>query len=156
MTKWRVLSTTDMVNWTDYGSPITLELFKWARDRAWASQCIERNGKFYWYICAQTTKNDMAIGVAVSDSPTGPFKDALGKPLITNGSWSNIGVLVSKAVIDFPEKANVKVNFESIGIKVQAKVRDLWSHKDLGTFNGSFSRELSQHGAGLFQITPLR
>ena len=90
MTKWRVLSTTDMVNWTDYGSPISLESFKWARDRAWAAQCIERNGKFYWYICAQSTKNDMAIGVAVSDSPTGPFKDALGKPLIINGSWSNI------------------------------------------------------------------
>ncbi|HEY4789468.1 MAG TPA: glycoside hydrolase family 43 protein [Bacteroidales bacterium] len=90
MTKWRVLSTTDMVNWTDYGSPISLETFSWARDRAWAAQCIERNGKFYWYICAQSVKNDMAIGVAVSDSPTGPFKDALGKPLIINGSWSNI------------------------------------------------------------------
>lgn len=90
MTKWRVLSSTDMVNWTDHGSPISLESFEWARDRAWAAQCIERNGKFYWYICAQTINNDMAIGVAVSDSPTGPFKDALGKPLIMNGSWSNI------------------------------------------------------------------
>lgn len=90
MTKWRVMSSTDMVNWTDYGSPISLESFQWARDRAWAAQCIERNGKFYWYICAQSTNNDMAIGVAVSDSPTGPFKDALGKPLIMNGSWSNI------------------------------------------------------------------
>ncbi|MBP1676499.1 MAG: glycoside hydrolase family 43 [Bacteroidetes bacterium] len=90
MTKWRVLSSTDMVNWKDHGSPISLESFSWARDRAWAAQCIERNGKFYWYICAQSTKNDMAIGVAVADSPTGPFKDALGKPLIINGSWSNI------------------------------------------------------------------
>jgi len=90
MTKWRVLSSTDMVNWTDYGVPISLESFSWARDRAWAAQCIERNGKFYWYICAQSNKNDMSIGVAVSDSPTGPFKDALGKPLIQNGSWSNI------------------------------------------------------------------
>lgn len=90
MTKWRVLSSSDMVNWTDHGSPISLESFSWARDRAWAAQCIERNGKFYWYICAQSTKNDMAIGVAVADSPTGPFKDALGKPLIINGSWSNI------------------------------------------------------------------
>jgi len=90
MTKWRVLSTTDMVNWTDYGSPISLESFKWTRDRSWAAQCIERNGKFYWYICAQSEKNDMPIGVAISDSPTGPFKDALGKPLIINGSWSNI------------------------------------------------------------------
>lgn len=90
MTKWRVMSSTDMVNWTDHGSPISLESFEWVRDRAWAAQCIERNGKFYWYICAQSTQNDMAIGVAVADSPTGPFKDAIGKPLIMNGSWSNI------------------------------------------------------------------
>ncbi|MDP4228419.1 MAG: glycoside hydrolase family 43 protein, partial [Bacteroidota bacterium] len=90
MTKWRIMSTTDMVNWTDYGSPLSLESFSWARDRAWAAQCIERNGKYYWYICAQSDKNDMSIGVAVSDSPTGPFRDAIGKPLIANGSWSNI------------------------------------------------------------------
>lgn len=90
MTKWRVCSSSDMVNWTDHGSPISLESFSWARDRAWAAQCIERNGKFYWYICAQTTQNNMSVGVAVSDSPTGPFKDAIGQPLITTGTWANI------------------------------------------------------------------
>lgn len=90
MTKWHVYSSDDMVNWTDHGSPISLESFTWARDRAWAAQCVERNGKFYWYICAQTVDNNMAIGVAVSDSPTGPFKDALGKPLVTTGTWDNI------------------------------------------------------------------
>lgn len=90
MTKWRVYSSADMVNWTDHGVPIALESFSWARDRAWAAQCVERNGKFYWYICAQTINNDMAIGVAVADGPTGPFKDAIGKPLISTGSWSNI------------------------------------------------------------------
>lgn len=37
----------------------------------------------------------MAIGVVVSDSPTGPFKDAIGKQLISNGSWFNIGPTVS-------------------------------------------------------------
>lgn len=90
MTKWRVYSTADMVNWTDHGSPISLESFTWAVDRAWAAQCIERNGKYYWYICAQSKDNNMAIGVAVGDSPTGPFKDALGKPLISTPNWSNI------------------------------------------------------------------
>lgn len=90
MAKWRVFSSSDMVNWTDHGSPISLESFSWARDRAWAAQCIERDGKFYWYICAQTVQNNMALGVAVADSPAGPFKDALGKPLVTTGSWSNI------------------------------------------------------------------
>ena len=66
------------------------------------------------------------------------------------------GVLVSKGGMDLPETANVKVNFQSIGIKGKVKVRDLWSHKDLGIFNENFSRELLQHGAGLYQISPLR
>ena len=47
MQEWRVYSTKDMVNWTDHGSPLAIESFDWADDRAWAAQCIERNGKFY-------------------------------------------------------------------------------------------------------------
>ena len=49
MQEWRVYSTKDMVNWQDHGSPLALESFSWADDRAWASQCVERNGKFYWF-----------------------------------------------------------------------------------------------------------
>ena len=91
MQEWRVYSTKDMVNWQDHGSPLALESFSWADDRAWASQTIERNGKFYWYICAHSRlSKGMAIGVAVSDSPTGPFRDAIGKPLYENGSWDHI------------------------------------------------------------------
>lgn len=91
MQEWRVYSTNDMVNWQDHGSPLALESFTWADDRAWASQCIERDGKFFWYICAHSKlSNGMAIGVAVGDSPTGPFRDAIGKPLFENGSWDHI------------------------------------------------------------------
>ena len=91
MQEWRIYSTQDMVNWTDHGSPLALESFSWADDRAWASQCIERNGKFYWYICAHSKiSKGMAIGVAVADTPVGPFRDALGKPLFENGSWDHI------------------------------------------------------------------
>ncbi len=91
MQEWRVYSSQDMVNWQDHGSPLALESFSWADDRAWASQTIERNGKFYWYICAHSRlSRGMAIGVAVSDSPTGPFRDAIGKPLFENGSWDHI------------------------------------------------------------------
>ena len=91
MNEWRVYSTTDMVNWTDHGSPLDLSSFSWADDRAWAAQTIKRNGKYYWYICAHSKlSGGIAIGVAVSDSPTGPFKDALGKPLFDNGRWDNI------------------------------------------------------------------
>ena len=90
MQEWRVYSTKDMVNWTDHGSPLAIESFAWADDRAWAAQCIERNGKFYWYVCLHSKlTNTMAIGVAVGDTPVGPFKDAIGKPLY-DGSWDYI------------------------------------------------------------------
>jgi hypothetical protein len=91
MYEWRCYSSSDMVNWTDHGTLLSLDSFSWADDRAWASQTIERDGKFYWYICAHSKlSGGMAIGVAVADSPTGPFRDALGKPLFDNGSWDNI------------------------------------------------------------------
>ena len=91
MNEWRVYSSADMVNWTDHGSPLNLSSFSWADSRAWAAQTIERNGKYYWYVCAHSKlTGGMAIGVAVADSPTGPFKDALGKPLFDNGKWDNI------------------------------------------------------------------
>jgi hypothetical protein len=46
---------------------------------------VHRDGKFYWYVPARKdSDNSMAIGVAVGDSPLGPFRDALGHPLIDN------------------------------------------------------------------------
>lgn len=90
MQEWRVYSTDDMVNWTDHGSPLAIEDFSWADDRAWAPQCVERNGKFYLYVPLHSSlSGTMAIGVAVGDSPIGPFKDALGAPLV-DGSWDYI------------------------------------------------------------------
>jgi arabinoxylan arabinofuranohydrolase len=72
MKDWRAYSTVDMVNWTDRGTPLSLETFKWANKDAWAGQCIFRNGKFYWYVPVnQANGKGMAIGVAISTSPTG-------------------------------------------------------------------------------------
>ncbi len=44
MNDWRLYSTTDMVNWTDHGSPASFRTFSWGRDSAWAAQAIERDG----------------------------------------------------------------------------------------------------------------
>ncbi len=85
MNEWLVYSSTDMVNWQEYPVPLKPSDFKWSSGEAWAAQVIERNGKFYWYVTVEhATIRGKSIGVAVSDSPTGPFKDALGKALITN------------------------------------------------------------------------
>ncbi|MEV4475863.1 family 43 glycosylhydrolase [Nonomuraea sp. NPDC049504] len=86
MRDWRVYSTTDMANWTDHGSPMSLATFAWADADAWAGHVAYRNGRFYWYVpVRQRSTGSKVIGVAVSDSPTGPFRDALGRPLVGNG-----------------------------------------------------------------------
>jgi hypothetical protein len=91
MKDWHAFSTTDMVNWKDRGAVADINVFKWAKSDAWAGQCIERDGKFYWYLpVSHKTINGFAIGVAVSDSPTGPFVDAKGSALITNNMTTTI------------------------------------------------------------------
>ena len=86
MKDWLLYSTVDMVNWTYRGTPLTGDTFKaWARtdNDCWASQCIERDGKWYWYVTA-TIKGQAypGIGVAVAGSPAGPYKDPIRKPLV--------------------------------------------------------------------------
>ncbi|MBO3743224.1 family 43 glycosylhydrolase [Actinoplanes flavus] len=86
MKEWRLYSSADMVNWTDHGSPMSLATFSWASADAWAGQVVQRNGKFYWYVPVKNRSTGrMAIGVGVAGSPTGPFTDALGRPLVENG-----------------------------------------------------------------------
>ncbi|WP_420461429.1 glycoside hydrolase family 43 protein [Neolewinella sp.] len=98
MNEWLVFSSTDMVNWTEYPVPLSVGDFAWAKADAWAAEVIERDGKFYWYVSVEHgTVGGKAIGVAVADRPTGPFRDALGQALITNDmttatdiSWDDI------------------------------------------------------------------
>lgn len=85
MNEWRVYSSCDMKRWTDHGSPLRYSTFKWAGRDAWASDIVKRGGKYYFYSTVDhATLKSKAIGVAVSDSPTGPFVDARGSALITN------------------------------------------------------------------------
>lgn len=94
MNDWKCYSTTDMVNWTDRGTVLSYKTFDWSRGDAWAGQCIFRNGKFYYYLPVNQKNGGNAIGVAVSDSPTGPFKDALGKPLLTGYGYIDPTVFI--------------------------------------------------------------
>ena len=86
MNEWMVFSSTNIVDWKSHPVPLKVSDFDWAIADAWAAQVIQRNGKLYWYVTVEHDESNYgkAIGVAVSDSPTGPFKDAIGKALITN------------------------------------------------------------------------
>jgi len=92
MHDWLCFSSDNMVDWVEHGAPLTVKDFAWAKADAWAAQVIERNGKFYWYVSVEHEKGGKALGVAVADSPTGPFKDARGTALVTNEMTTATGI----------------------------------------------------------------
>lgn len=88
MPDWLCYSTADGTNWVSHGVVASPANFIWAEaNYAWACQCAARGGKFYLYVSTKAKNGARAIGVMVSDAPTGPFSDPLGRPLVarTNG-----------------------------------------------------------------------
>jgi beta-xylosidase len=93
MKDWHVFSSDDLINWTDHGACLSVDEISWADNYAWAPDCAYKNGKYYFCFPAGTGHKDrvnpekstkwMGIGIAVSDSPTGPFVDHIGSPLWT-------------------------------------------------------------------------
>ncbi len=102
MRNWHVFSTTDMINYTDHGAKLSYTDFSWASGNAFAGHCIYRNGKFYWYVpmTHKTIKvnEGFAIGVAVSDRPTGPYADAIGAALVTDNTPNSVPLNIDPAV----------------------------------------------------------
>ena len=88
MPHWVCYSSADMINWTCHGVVLRAADFTYANPAgAWAGQVVERGGKFYYYVTLDNRSNGQhTIDVAVSDSPTGPFRPARkdGTPLITD------------------------------------------------------------------------
>ncbi|KAF2681941.1 carbohydrate-binding module family 66 protein [Lentithecium fluviatile CBS 122367] len=87
-------SSPDLINWTKHPNILTIADVKWAKKAVWAPAPAFRNGKYYLYFAANDIQEGEAekgviggIGVAVADSPDGPYIDALGKPLI--GEYHN-------------------------------------------------------------------
>lgn len=92
-TRFTAYSSKDLVHWTGHGVILDLERdITWADRYAWAPAAAERDGRYYFYFCAE-----QQIGVAVADSPAGPFTDALGEPLVAkDGPWR--GQMIDPAV----------------------------------------------------------
>ncbi len=77
--EWSLFSTTDMKEWNQHPSPLKIKDIAWdPTQQAYAAHAIARNGKYYFFFSTNVT----GIGVAVSDRPEGPYKDAIGKPLV--------------------------------------------------------------------------
>jgi beta-xylosidase len=74
-------SSDDLTKWKNEGVILELKDVRWSTNyAAWAPSVAEKNGRFYFYFSAG---DGAGIGVAVSDNPTGPFRDAIGIPLVS-------------------------------------------------------------------------
>ncbi|MFT2708416.1 family 43 glycosylhydrolase [Clavibacter zhangzhiyongii] len=102
-----VWSSKDLVTWERSAEPIlTLDgaagNVPWATGNAWAPTAIEKGGKYYLYFSGHSAALDRkAIGVAVADSPTGPFV-AQPEPMITNGEAVTSGQAIDPAAFTDP------------------------------------------------------
>lgn len=73
MESWHVLSTENLVDWTDNGRIFHVKDVPWAKGKAWAPDCAYRNGTYYFYFPCDDTLGENWVGVATSKSPKGPF-----------------------------------------------------------------------------------
>jgi hypothetical protein len=78
MPDWHIWSTEDMVNWKHERTILPTETYMGKSNDCWATEVAERKGKYYFYF----SDKNKTTGVMVGDSPIGPFKDALGKPML--------------------------------------------------------------------------
>jgi hypothetical protein len=81
MEDYHVFSSENLIDWTDHGMIVQQNKVPWVAPDSysmWAPDCIERNGKYYFYFPStpnETVANTrgFTIGVAVADTPIGPF-----------------------------------------------------------------------------------
>ena len=82
MDDWRIFSSDDLLNWKLEYTFYPEETFLGKVNDCYATDTAERNGKYYLYF----SRGQSCTGVAVSENgPGGPYKDALGKPLLPEG-----------------------------------------------------------------------
>lgn len=80
MEDWWIWSSPDLVNWTKRSILSPADTYIGAGfSGCWATDVGRKNGKYYWYF----SEKNQQTGVVVGESPVGPWKDPLGKPLLT-------------------------------------------------------------------------
>jgi hypothetical protein len=98
-TQFHVFSSADMKIWQDEGVILDLATddVPWAIGSAWAPAIASRNNRYYYYFCGKMNNGRSAIGVAVAETPTGPFR-AEPEPLLTMELMARLGIDMGQAI----------------------------------------------------------
>jgi len=136
-------SSPDLVNWTRHPAILDVERVSWAAYAMWAPSVIHHKGKYFLFFGVNDIKHDGqlgGIGVAVSDRPGGPFRDAIGKPLIGQ-IWAGAQPIDQMAFRD--DDGSLYLYYGG------------WKHCNVVRLNDSLTGLLPFVGGAIFQpITP--
>lgn len=147
-------SSKDLIHWKKHERILDAAKIKWLRQALWAPSIIEKDNAYFLFFGANDIQrpgrnsydlnNDVnhfgGIGVAVSDNPAGPFRDYLGKPLISE--FHNDAQPIDQFVF---KDVDETYYFFYGG----------WGHCNLGVLNEDFTGFTPWEGGGIFkEITP--
>lgn len=133
-TSFQAWSSRDLVEWKCEGVILDLPRdLTWAESRAWAPAIAKKRDRYYFYFSAA-----QCIGVAVGDSPVGPFKDALGKPLVARAAWKGCQSIDPMVFVDEDSSAYL---FFGQGRCMAVKLND-----DMISFDASQVRDITPEG----------
>ncbi|MCW1887053.1 family 43 glycosylhydrolase [Luteolibacter flavescens] len=137
--------STDLRTWHREGTILELDKVPWVKEDgapwhgAWAPAMAEKKGRYYFYYSVgPQNPTPSRIGVAVGNSPSGPFKDS-GKPLLTGGDgFEAIDPMV------FTDPANRKSWFYAGG-SAGSKLRVFEMADDMVSFKREVEIEQPKH-----------
>lgn len=148
-------SSKDLITWEKRARVIDTSIVKWARKAMWAPSVIEKQNKFYLFFSANdlqrpggplwnekdSSSRTGGIGIAVADSPGGPYKDYLGKPLVS--TFYND----AQPIDQFVFRDNDGKHYLIYGG---------WGHCNIARLNDDFTGFISFNNGTVFkEITPL-
>jgi beta-xylosidase len=152
-------SSPDLVNWTKHERVLMSKDIAWARRAMWAPCCVEKDGRYYLFFAANDLQRpggplydaaDKAsltggIGVAVADSPAGPYQDYLGKPLV--GEFHHDAQPIDQCVF--------KDSVDEGGDGTHYFFYGGWGHCNVGRLNEDFTGFVPFEDGDLFhEVTP--
>jgi hypothetical protein len=119
-------------------------------------QLFNTNNQVAW-VADVPGSNDKYLAVFNTSPPPPPGRGRRGVlPAVELAD--NSAATTNKPAATPPTKEPVKisVSLADLGINGSAKVRDLWTHTDLGDFTGDFAPVINSHGAGLYRVSPVQ
>ncbi|MBO6044244.1 MAG: family 43 glycosylhydrolase, partial [Bacteroidales bacterium] len=107
---FKCFSSEDLVNWKDEGVILDLQDLDWGKEYAWAPCIIEKKVgdgyKYYYYFVA-----NKSVGVAVADRPEGPYRDALGHPMLAQEEIGAPNQVIDPDVVRDPATGKYYLNW---------------------------------------------